>query len=281
MEVAYKPVRLSWSRLRVHDECPAKGDLIARKMKGPITDVRNFFHGNVCDLAMRRFLALEDPASEMGWMAAQVDALFDESLEIAKSTGDGVVKWKHPGDRDETREFCRQCVTQLEPLLAKYCLPFDWSPGWRFKVPLKVHYGQEIRQITLTGEIDLLVFDGQGRVWIWDLKATKNNEYYRKVLGQLAFYAIAVKASDADRLGQWPVMAGLLQPMCDTPDLRVDIMKDGQAIREMASRIERVAGDIWAGRLDPKPTDWCNRCEVINACPAFSPAQGSKISLVA
>jgi len=108
------------------------------------------------------------------------------------------------------------------------------------------------------------------------LKATKDNEYYRKVLGQLAFYAIAIKASKEGKLGRWPVRAGLLQPMCATPDLMVDIMAGGgQAIREMATRIERVAGDIWAGRLDPKPNDWCPRCEVKHACPLFAvPASG-------
>lgn len=280
--MSYRDVRISWSYLRNFDECPAKADLISRKMKSPLMDARNFFHGNVCDLAMRRYLSLPDPMSELGWMAAQVDAIFDESLQIATDTGDGIVKWKSPTDAAETREFCREAVTRLEPLLVKYCLPFDWKPAWRFKVPLKVHYGREVRQITIVGEIDLLVFDGTGRVWIWDLKATKNNEYYRKVLGQLAFYAIAVKASEAEKLGRWPVRAGLLQPMCDTPDLMFDIMADsGQAIREMAGRIERVAGDIWAGRLDPKPNDRCGWCEVRAACPVFGIPADGKALLVA
>ena len=90
-DTAYKPIRLSWSRLRVHDECPAKGDLIARRMKGPLTDTRNFLHGNVCDLAMRRFLSLEDPRSELGWMAAQVDALWGRLQARAAADGDSDV----------------------------------------------------------------------------------------------------------------------------------------------------------------------------------------------
>ena len=266
--------------MRAHDECPAKGDLLARKQKSKLADVRNFIHGNVCDLAMRRWLSQGDP--ETGWMAAQVDAIFDESVEIARTSGDGVVRWRNADDREETRQFCRELVTRLEPLLAQYCLPYDWAQAYRFKVPVKVPYGRELREITLVGEIDLLVFDKFGRVWIWDLKATKNNEYYRKVLGQLAFYAIAVKASAAEPLGRWPVMAGLLQPMWDTPDLKVDIMKDdGQAIREMASRIERVAGDIWAGRLDPKPNEWCHWCEVKHACPLFAVPAGGQVLLTA
>jgi PD-(D/E)XK nuclease superfamily len=262
----YEPVSLSWSRLRTHDECPAKGDLLSRHRKSPYADIRNYFHGNVVDLTMRRWLSQESP--EMGWMAAQVDAIFDESIELAKSTGDGIVKWKGPDDRTETQAFCRELVVKLEEILAKYCLPFDWNPAWRFKVPLTIAYGREMRQITLRGEIDLLVFDKTGRIAVWDLKATQNNEYWRKVLGQLVFYNLAVRCSEASTLGKWPVMSGLFQPMCDQPVLPVTVTP--QAIREMAGRIERVAGDIWAGRMPAKPDAYrCGSCEVRHACPAW------------
>lgn len=280
-DTAYKPIRLSWSRLRVHGECPAKGQLLADRQKSRFADTRNFLHGNVCDLAMRRFLSLEDPRSELGWMAAQVDALFDEWLEIAESSGDGIVKWRSATDQAEVREFCREAVTRLEDLLVRFVLPFDWHPAWRFAVPVKICYGTEIREITLVGETDLLVFDDHGRVFIWDLKATKDKDYWRKTLAQLAFYALAVKLSGDGKLGQWPFRAGLLQPMCDERYLTFDIMAGGgQAIREMTGRIERVASDIWAGRLDPKPHEFCNRCEVRHACPAFTPA-GGKVKMAA
>jgi hypothetical protein len=288
-DAAYKPLRLSWSRLRVHDECPAKGDLISKKLKGPLTDTRNFLHGNVCDLAMRRFLSLEDPGSELGWMAAQVDALFDEWIEIAKSSGDGIIKWRSATDQAEVREFCREAVTRLEELLVRFVLPFDWSPAWRFAVPVKIHYGREVREITLVGETDLLVFDRYGRVFIWDLKATKDDSYWRKTLAQLAFYALAVKCDREEgvpaadkKLGRWPYRAGLLQPMCTERYLTFDIRAEhGQAIREMTGRIERVAADIWAGRLGPKPQEFCNRCEVRHACPLFAPGPGGKVRMAA
>lgn len=281
-DTAYKPVRLSWSRLRLHDECPMKGALIAEKKKSQLTDVRNFFHGNVCDLAMRRFLSLEDPRSELGWMAAQVDAIFDESLQIARSSGDGIVRWRSTTDATETREFCREAVTRLEELLVRFVLPFDWTPAWRFSVTVKIHYGREVREITLVGETDLLVFDKYGRVFIWDLKATKDDSYWRKTLAQLAFYALAVKLSPAEELGRWPYRAGLLQPMCKERFLTFDVMADGgQAIREMTGRIERVAADIWAGRLGPKPNEFCNRCEVKHACPLFAPSDSGKARMVA
>lgn len=262
------PLKISWSRLRTHDECPARGDLRARGFKSPISDSRNFVHGNVVDTLERRWLAMDSP--ELGWMAAQVDAVFEETVEGAQGRGDGVIRWRHPNDRAETLEFCRELTIKLEALLVRFVLPFDWMPAWRFEVPARVPFGGDVREILLVGEIDLLVFDQLGRVIIWDLKATKNDHYYQKVLGQLAFYALAIKASKVPQLGRWPVRAGLLQPMCTEQYLSFDIMaEDGQAVREMAGRIQRVARDIWEGRLAPKPGEFCAGCEVRHACPAF------------
>ena len=66
--------------MRTHEECPAKGDLKARGFKSPLMDVTGFFHGNVTDQLMRRLPVPDRPprAPELGWMAAQVDAVFDE-----------------------------------------------------------------------------------------------------------------------------------------------------------------------------------------------------------
>lgn len=235
---------------------------------------RPFFHGNVSDMLMRRWLSFKDP--ELGWMAAQVDAVFEEMEEHPE----GVLKWKHPGDRIETLEFCRELVTRLEVILARFVLPFDWTPAWRFEVPVRIHYGEQVREILLVGEIDLLVFDREGRIIVWDLKATRDDQYWRKVLGQLAFYNIAVKASKAAQLGRWPVRSGLIQPMCTQQVLPVDVLADGgQAIREMMGRVERVARDIWEGRLEPKPGEFCGSCEVRHACPVWAAPVGGQVLL--
>jgi hypothetical protein len=46
----------------------------------------------------------------------------------------------------------------------------------------------------------------------------------------------------------------------------------------MAGRIERVARDIWEGRLAPKPGEFCGSCEVRHACPVFAaPAAGQAL----
>lgn len=279
-----KPLRLSWSRVRLHDECPAKGDLIARKLKNPAANVRSYFAGNVGDECQRRWLNMGDAKNPPppGWMRANVDAIFDEKEESVRTTGDGVVRWKTPTDRAETREFCREVVVRLEEILAVYCLPFDWTPAWRFTVPVSVPYGQCMRTVNLVGEADLLVFDKAGRLIIWDLKVTRDDNYWRKTLAQLAFYALAVKASKAENLGRWPVRCGLIQPMCTQRVLPVDVMADGgQAIREISTRIQRVARDIWEGRLEPKRNDYCGTCEVRHGCSLFAtiPGRPSKAAL--
>jgi hypothetical protein len=268
-------LRISWSRLRLHDECPAKGDLM-RAHKSPVQDIRSFFHGNVVDLAMRRWLAQDEP--EPGWMLAQVDALFEESLEIARETGDGIVRWKSTNDRDETREFCRELVTRLEPILAKYAIPFEWTPAVRFSVPIKIQdLGGHWREIILVGEMDLMVRDCEGRYAVWDLKATRDNAYYKKVLGQLAFYAIAVKAMH----GKFPALTGLIQPMCDQRVLPVTVDQD--AVAQMAGRITKTARDILAGHVAPKADNTgCAYCPVKHACPKFrSLGKPGRISLAA
>lgn len=268
-------LRISWSRLRMHDECPAKGDLM-RRHKSPVQDIRSFFHGNVVDLAMRRWLSQDDP--ELGWMAAQVDAIFEESLAIAKDTGDGIVRWKSTNDKAETRDFCRELVGRLEPILVKYALPFEWEPAVRFQVPILVEdLGGHAREIILVGEMDLLVRDSQGRFAIWDLKATRDNAYYKKVLGQLAFYALAVKAIH----GQFPALTGLIQPMCDQRVLPVTIDRD--AVAQMAGRITKTARDILAGHVAPKADNaGCAYCPVKHACPKFSfGGQPGRLSLSA
>jgi hypothetical protein len=266
-------MRLSWSRVRTHQECAAKGALL-RQHKSPVTDVRNFFHGNVVDLLMRRWLSLD--VQEPGWMLAHVDELMAEAETRAKETGDGIVRWKSATDKDEVREFCRTLVVRLEEILGVYCLPFEWQPAVRFEVPIQVHYlDGSLREIHLIGEMDLLVRDSLRRHAIWDLKGTANNSYWRKTFPQLIFYAIVIKVMKGD----WPAMTGLIQPMCDQRVMPVTVTPE--AIREVWGSIEKTAQDIWAGRLAPKAGDeGCSYCPVHDACPKFK-VSGSGRMLIA
>ena len=132
-----KPLRISWSRLRSSEECPAKGHLLAEGRKAKASDIRMFFHGIVVDSLMRQWLSQDHP--EPGWMLANVDRMMKEDEEKAVATGDGVVRWKHASDKEEVRAFCKELVVRLEDDLAVECLPYDWQPAKRFAVYLRVH----------------------------------------------------------------------------------------------------------------------------------------------
>lgn len=262
LEVPPELLRLSWSRLKLHDECPAKGDLM-RRHKPSAQNIRSYVHGTAVDIAMRRWLLQEDP--EAGWMRAQIDAIFKECTE---HSDEGFVHWKTVTDRAETLDMCRELVVRLEEILKVYCLPFEWQPAVRFEVPVEVTGPDGLpRMISIIGEMDLLVRDGNGDYAVWDLKATRNEDYYRKVLGQLAFYALAVMGMH----GRMPARTGLIQPMCTQRVLPVTV--DAAAVRQMAGRIEKTARDIWAGKLAPKQdrSDCTGQwgCPVLHACPAF------------
>ena len=258
-------LRLSWSRLRLHSECPEKGKHIAAGRKSKVADSRVFFPGTVCDILERQWLAQEKP--EPGWMRANVDAVMTANEKGRE--GDGPVKWKDSGDRARVRAFCQEAVWQLEEDLAVEALPHDWDPAVRFEVPLMIPglYGPDRVQIMLVGEIDLLVRRPDGIV-VWDLKATKDNNYWRKVLGQLLFYEIAVWGMT----GTWPVYSGLLQPMCNETTPRWCFTQDQRV--QMFGRITSVAHDIMAGRLDPKPGAQCRYCDVRHACSVKGGGRG-------
>jgi hypothetical protein len=265
-----KPLRLSWSKIRSHDECPAIYDL-RRASKSSIKNIRSYVHGTVVDVAMRRWLSMPDPPH--GWMPAHIDAIFTECTE---HSDEGYVGWKGVNDRNDTREFCRELVNRLEPILVKYCLPFDWEPAKRFSVPVTIPYlDGSPREVILNGELDLRVRDARRRVGIWDLKGTRDNYYYKKVLGQITFYALVEKLMT----GEFPYVTGLFQPMCDVQVL--PLVVDADAVRQMAGRIERTAHDIWAGKLQPKPDDkGCFGCDVKFCCPAYVTRPG-RVSLAA
>lgn len=274
-ELDERPIRLSWSRIRVHEECPAKGQLLSEGKKSPISDIRGYFHGTVTDICQRRWLSQDNP--QRGQMLAWVDEIFAQAEKDARESGDGVVKWKYAGDKADVLDLCRLAVTRLEPLLEKICLPYAWDPAVRFRVPLTIPgLDDEPRKIELVGEADLLVeyppgmFTEGPAVVVWDLKATKDEGYWRKVKGQLVFYGIAVAAM---RQGQFPYAAGLLQPLCE--DQSPMFIFDPDDYAQMYSRIAKVAHDVWAGRILPKADNaGCKYCEVRGSCPKWPKGRG-------
>jgi hypothetical protein len=259
------PMLVSWSQLRAHEECRHKGVLLRAGKRSPAQDIRGFFHGTVVDRVMRAWL--EDPARQPGQMVAMVDAWIESCLRDAVESGDGVVRWKSATDRAEMRGFCVDLVTRLEPLLDKYVLPFDFEPAKRFNVPLEVPYlDGSPTCVHLVGEMDILLRDGQLRWGVWDLKATRDNDYWRKVLGQLVFYELACWIA----FGEHTALTGLIQPMCADPVVTFTVSEDDH--QQMLSRIVRFATDRWQRDTPPREgTDVCVFCPVKHACSRFNP----------
>jgi hypothetical protein len=268
-----KQLRLSWSRLRSHEECRAQGALQALGHRSPVADIRGYFHGTVVDRAMGKWLSMDSPPA--GWMAEHVAEILEAEEITARETDDGIVKWKSVTDKAEVKEYCRELCTRLEVILTKLCLPHEWEPHVRFSVPLEVPYlDGELRQIMLVGEMDLLVRQARPagadpaaprEVGIFDLKATKDNSYWRKVEGQMAVYDVAWWGMT----GQFPVISALIQPMCDTQVLPFRFTE--QTRRELFTRICRVSMDIFRNDLSPKAgSSGCEYCPVRHACPKFA-----------
>lgn len=270
---AAPPLHLSWSRIRNHMECKRKGALTSAGMKSPVADARNYFQGNVADRTMGDWLSL--PEQVPGWMATHVDEILDREEAAVRETGDGVVKWRHRGDKVQVRAWCRECVIRLEPILLELIVPHDFEPHSRFSVPLTIPGpGGEPRVILLRGEMDLRTWRlAQDEVKlplsVDDLKATEDTSYWRKVVGQLLFYEIATWGMT----GHWPEVSRLIQPMCPDPVLPFYFTPDHR--REMFKTICDVANDIWRGDLPPKADSvGCDRCAVKAMCPKFAHARG-------
>ncbi len=257
-------LRISWSRLRTHAECNRRSYLLRQGKSSPAKNVRDYFPGMVVDRLMRDWL--DDPLRRPGQMRAGVTAMITRLQNVAAQEEDGVVRWRNPADRAEVVQFCADLVGRLEPILDEHIVPFPHEQAVRFKQPLVVPYldGRPAR-IHLTGELDLLVRRPDGWV-VWDLKGTRDNSYWRKVLGQLIFYDLYVSLAK----GQRTARVGLIQPMCDQPVVDFEVSDDMR--NTLLSRIASMALDVWRDAKDCTTTiGHCTRCVVKHARPKFGP----------
>lgn len=253
-------LKISWSRIRLAGECRQKEYRKSMGQASPVMDQRIFVQGNVCDMAMGAWLELADP--QPGWMADRVDALLDEVA------ANGVVRWRHSADREQVRKFCKECVTQLEPLLQRFALPYEYQPHVRFKEKIVIPgLDGQPRPVLLTGEKDLLTRGPDGHR-VWDLKSTKDASYWRKTVSQLVFYDLAVLA----RFGMPVLEAGLLQPMV-TDQPYISFTPSDEDRLQMFQRIVTVAHSIWREDFAPKAgTEGCTNCECRGACIRYQPS---------
>lgn len=287
-------VKVSWSKIRTHEECREKAQHIANGLKSTVSDTTMFVHGNVVDLLMRRWLGMDDPPR--GWMAKHVDEVLDELEHSAKDKGDGVIRWKHTGHRQQVREFCFNCAMRLEELLRGMVMSHDYQPAVRFKTRMNIPGLEEgsTAKILLTGEMDLLVAEKprplpditpdlnpvtiamhdvaqRPRLHIWDLKATRDKDYWRKTVAQLVFYDIACWCM----FGTTSLMAGLLQPMVDDHPY-ISFTPTEEDRTQMYTRIVTVAHQIMRGDAAPKEgSEGCSWCEVKHACSKYAREPGT------
>lgn len=270
-------VKVSWSKIRTSEECKQKSYLTSEGMKSPVTDVRVFFQGNVVDQAMRRWLSMDPPPP--GWMVAHVVMIMDEIERQVIEEGDGVVRWKHRQDRENVRAFCTVCADRLEKFLTKFVLPYEYQPAVRFKTPMMISpltAGGPPVKILLNGEMDLLVREpSTGHYGVWDLKVTKDDQYWRKTKAQLAFYDVTCECM----FGQPLTLAGLIQPMVESQQF-MSWQPTEHDRAEMHTRIERTAHDILRQDYSPKAdSTGCGYCEVRHACVKYAPAPGTSNSV--
>jgi len=258
---------ISWSSLRTHEECRMRGRLMRAGKKSPVQDIRGYFPGTVVDRVMRAWLDSDDHPS--GLMVDMVTEVMVAEEAKAVEKGDGVIRWRSKNDRAEVAAFCRELVIRLEPILQKEVLPYDFEPAKWFRTPIAIP-GLEpgsVRRVDLIGEMDILV-NAHGRWAVWDLKGTRDDNYWRKTLGQLTFYDTAVAAM----FGEATSRAGLIQPMC-TEAVKEVLITDEER-RVLLSRIVSMAHDIWRKedttfRRDDGGCFQPFVCAVKHACPRF------------
>jgi hypothetical protein len=268
-------LRLSWSQLRVHEECKQKGYLSRTRKRAALSDQRNFFPGNVTDRVVRDWLNGGDYTP--GSLAPMVEMVMDrEERNIREGKPDpdpkkhvepGVLKWRDREDKSRIFKECTEAAEKIEPLLQKYVVPFDFQPDFRFDAPLSIPHPRGGREtVTLIGYMDILVRDNNENWWVFDVKHTRDSSYWRKTVGQLTFYDLAVFLM----FGKPTAGTALFQPLA-TPITHPHRVTD-QARAEISQRFVGLARDIWNEDHTPKADNaGCNFCDFKHACTKFKP----------
>lgn len=253
--------KISWSSLQRYELCKQKNYLVMNGQTAPGKDVRNFLAGNIVDRIQRDWL--ENPVA--GAMPKWVDTYMERC--IAESEERGTIKWRSKNDKSEIKKFCVEVTTALEPILTARVLPYDYEPAKRFYTPVKIKNPNTgiVEEIILRGEFDLLVRDpADKRFIVWDLKTTRDNDYWKKTLGQLVFYDLVI----ISMFGEPPKKTGLIQPACD--EQVKEFYFDNSHRAEMWGRINAMMQSEWIGDHEPKKDNaGCSWCEVQHACSKF------------
>lgn len=258
-------IRLSWSQIRNAQECKQKRYLTVTGARKQARDQRLFLPGNVTDRVVRQWL--KDPNREPGQMPDMVSATVNSVREEILEKGERIAWKRDVEDRKKIEADCIEAVTKIEPALLKYVTPFEFEADFRFDAPLSIPRRDGTKEtILLIGFMDILVRDDRERIHVFDVKHTRDSGYWRKTVGQLTYYDLAVQLL----YRQKTTMTGLFQPLCPKPIYPYQVTD--QLRSEMYQRIVKVANDVWANDNRPNTHNkFCGNCEMRNACPKFAP----------
>lgn len=265
-------LRLSWSQLRNHEECKQKGYLSRTRKRATLANTRNFFPGTVTDRVVRDWLLREDKEpGQMPLMVEEIMAREERFITEGDPTSghdpEGQLVWRDSQDKKRVLEECKEAAKLIEPSLMKYVVPFEYEVDKRFKAPLDIpHPAGGTETVILIGAMDILVRDNRGRYWIFDVKHTRDDYYWRKTIGQLTYYDLAVELM----YGEPAAGSALFQPLCKKPEH--PHKATAQARSELQQRLVMFASDIWREDRAPKKNRaGCGFCDYKHACEAFQP----------
>lgn len=270
-ECGVSTLYMSWSSLRVAEECKQKGHLYRSGKRADLANNRVFFPGTVVDRVMRDWL-MNDPEDNLGRMPEMIASIMEREEAAIKDSG-GKMTWKDSEDRKAVTELCTTAAKKLEPHLIDLVLPKLYQPAMRFQAPLWITaLDGSMERIVLRGEFDLLLQDPDTEEFeVWDLKITKDDNYWRKTIGQLTFYDISVFLMT----GQYPRRNGLIQPLCKREILPYTPTSLDRM--QMMQRIQSFAESQWREDFTPrKDNSICNFCDVKHACSKFKPVNVGK-----
>lgn len=262
-----KTVNISWSALKVWEECRQKSSLMKGGKKRASMDARNFFPGRITDKVVRDWL---NGDLEPKRMIDMVEPMIEN--ELSKLKGE-VVLWRDAGDRKFVTAQCIEAVKRIEPALEKYVLPYKWQVDFGFKAPLLMGAPDGgMDRVVLTGYMDIIVWDPETDTWrIYDVKHTENKDYWRGSFGQLAFYALANQVM----FGKPPIEVGFFQPLVGEQVKRFAITQ--AEINMLATRVQGMADGIWREDHTPRIDNTvCFHCEVKHACSKFKAVEDGK-----
>lgn len=260
-------IRVSWSSLKRWENCHQQWKKRADGHGSKAKNVRMFLEGTVTDRVMRAWLESMDP------QPGQMVKMAPEFLTRYANPGEGSVKWgMHDPDPKKDYAFAlakiTKALTNLEPWLMEYVIPFEYHPELRFTATVGLPHPVDGTRmgVDLIGGIDLAVKRSDDDYRLYDLKTTTRPEYIRETLGQGVFYDLAFGIYIGAM--KQPTQFGFIAPLLDPAYYPADVTEDDR--RLLVTRIMAMVHGIVAKDFLPKASDaGCKWCEVKHVCDKF------------